>query len=211
MPVSVKICGIRTKDALEAAVNNGAAFVGLNFFASSPPSTTPENAVQLAAVVPQRVKTTVVTVDPDDALLESIFARFRPDFIQLHGKETPRRAAEIKERFSTPIIKALPISEAADFAAMKDYEPIVERFLFDSKAPEGAKLPGGNATAFDWKLIRSQTILRPWFLAGGLNAKNVKEAVEASGASAVDIASGVETAPGVKSPEMIAALLRILQ
>jgi phosphoribosylanthranilate isomerase len=209
--IQIKICGIKTKDAMEAAINYGAAFVGLNFFAPSPRSTTPDNAAQLAALVPPRIKTAAVTVDPDDALLNAILARFKPDFIQLHGKETPKRVAEIKERFGTGIIKALPISEGADFGAMKEYEPLVDRFLFDGKTPPNATLPGGNALAFDWKLMHGQNIAKPWFLAGGLNVTNAKAAVELSGAKALDVSSGVETAPGVKDPALIKALLSTAQ
>ena len=206
--VSVKICGIKTKDALEAAISGGAAFAGFNFFRPSPRFIDFDQAAALARLVPRHIKTAAVTVDPDDALLDAILKSFRPDFIQLHGKETPKRVAEIKNRTGISIIKTLPISSADDFKAMEDFEPMANRFLFDSKTPDGAKLPGGNALAFDWRLMRGQSINKPWFLADGLNSKNVKEALELSGAAAVDVSSGVETALGEKSPALIRELLR---
>ncbi len=205
--VQVKICGIKTKEALEAAVQNGASYVGFNFYRSSPRYVFPDQAAQLAKLVPGKVKIVAVMVDPEDQLLDDIFERFTPDLIQLHGKETPQRVAEIKSRYRVEVIKALPISEAKDFDRVKDYEAVADRLLFDGKPPTNSALPGGNALTFDWKLMQGQKIAKPWFLAGGLTPKNVKEAVELSGASAVDMASGVETAPGEKSPALIKEVL----
>ena len=169
--VSVKICGIKTKDALEAAISGGAAFAGFNFFRPSPRFIDFDQAAALARLVPPHIKTAAVTVDPDDALLDAILKSFRPDFIQLHGKETPKRVAEIKNRTGISIIKTLPISSADDFKAMEDFEPMANRFLFDSKTPDGAKLPGGNALAFDWRLMRGQSINKRGSLRTGLTPR----------------------------------------
>jgi phosphoribosylanthranilate isomerase len=205
----VKICGIKTRDALEAAVNNGASYIGLNFYRPSPRYAHPDLAAQLAKMVPGKVKIVALMVEPEDRVLDDIFERFTPDFLQLHGKETPQRVAEIKAARGVPVIKALPISEAADFEVAKTYEAVADYLMFDGKAPEGAMLPGGNAISFDWKLLGGRKFARPWFLAGGINARNIKEAIDLSGAKYVDIASGVETAPGEKDPAKIKELLNL--
>ncbi len=210
MPVKIKICGIKTKEGLAAAAK-GAAFIGFNFYRASPRYVYPEQAEQLSHLVPPSTKIVAVLVDADDASIETIFERFTPDYLQLHGKETPERAAGLKERFRCPIIRAFSIGEARDFDAAAPFEGIASHFLFDARPPPGALLPGGNAVNFDWKLLQGRSFARPWFLAGGLNARNLKEAVELSGAQLVDISSGVERAPGEKNPKMIEEVLRVLQ
>lgn len=208
--LQVKICGVKTREAVEAAVTGGAAFIGFNFFRPSPRYVTPEAAGQLAALVPPQVKKVAVLADPAADELQKIFAHFKPDMLQLHGKEPPHRVQELKERYRLPIIKALPIAAAKDFEAAKVYEKVADYFLFEGKPPQGSALPGGNASSFDWKLLQDRTFAKPWFLAGGLNAKNVKEAVELSGATAVDISSGVERAPGEKDTGMIREALALV-
>ena len=206
--IEAKICGVKTKEALEAAAKGGAAYVGFNFYRPSPRYVPPEQAAALSELVPPGMKSAVVTVDADDALFEEIFRHLTPDLIQLHGKEPPQRAADLRTRWKTPIIRTIPIETAADFDAVKAHEGAADYFLFDATPPKGAVLPGGNAVSFDWKLMQGQSFAKPWFLSGGLNAKNLREAVTLSGAVRVDFSSGVERAPGEKDPTMIEDLLR---
>ncbi len=208
--VEVKICGVKTTEALEAAARGGAAYVGFNVYRPSPRYVSPKQAAALSQGVPLGMKSAVVTVDADDALFEEIFRLFVPDLIQLHGKEPPRRAADLKARWKTPIIRAVPIATAADFDAVRAHDGVADYFLFDAAPPKGAALPGGNAATFDWTLLQGQSIGTPWFLAGGLNATNVRQAVTLSGAVRVDLSSAVERAPGEKDPAMIEDLLREL-
>jgi len=143
-------------------------------------------------------------VDDSDAALAAIASQVKPDFFQLHGQETPERAAQIRSRFGIPIIKAIPVSEAADLAKATAYDDVVEMFLFDAVPAAGASRPGGHGAAFDWRILEGRTFERPWFLAGGLNPENIARAIAVSGATMVDVSSGVESAPGVKSSDRIA-------
>ena len=206
--IEVKICGVKTAAALDAAARGGAAYVGFNVYRPSPRYVSPERAAALSKRVLPGMKSAVVTADADDALFEEIFRLFAPDFIQLHGKEPPRRAADLRARWKTPIIRAVPIATAADFDAVRAHDGVADYFLFDAAPPKGAALPGGNAATFDWTLLQGQNVAKPWFLAGGLNATNVREAVTLSGATRVDLSSAVERAPGEKDPAMIEDLLR---
>ncbi len=208
---SAKICGLSTPDAVAAAIDGGAGFVGFMFFDKSPRNVAPDLAGRLAA--PARaagVKIVAVTVDPDDATLDRIIAGVKPDLIQLHGSETPGRAAEIRTRTGLGIIKALPVSEAADLASAWGYEPFADHMMFDAKPPKNADRPGGLGAKFDWTILKGRSFPRPWFLAGGLDPWNVADAVAASGAPMVDVSSGVERGPGVKDPALISAFLAAL-
>lgn len=200
----VKICGINSVAAADAAA--GADFGGLVFHEKSPRHVAPEAARALADRLRGRVRLTVLVADaPDDAIAAALEA-VRPDFLQLHGRETPERAAAIHARFGVPLIKAFAIAEAADFAPVAAFAPFAEMFLFDAKAPAGA-IPGGHGVAFDWQLLQNRKFPRPWLLAGGLTPDNVARAIAVSGAPGVDVSSGVETAPGIKSPALISAFL----
>lgn len=207
MTLEVKICGVSTLPAVEAAVDGGARFVGFVFFPRSPRFVTVSQAAALVAAVPAGVAKVGLVVDADDETLAEIVETARLDLLQLHGKETPARVAEIRNRFGLPVMKAVAIAEAADVDRARAYENVADRLLFDAKPPKGATRPGGNALAFDWELIAGQSWHRPWMLAGGLDADNVEEAVRVSGASAVDVSSGVEDASGAKNPEKIRAFL----
>ncbi|WP_342027460.1 phosphoribosylanthranilate isomerase [Methyloceanibacter methanicus] len=198
MTVEVKICGVRTPAILDAAITAGAGFVGLVFFQKSPRNLTLENAQALAAAARGRAKTVAVTVDPDDALIDAVVAEVRPDVLQLHGSETPKRVAAIKVRTGLPVFKAVPVAEVADLAVAARYTDVADTILFDAKAPPGADLPGGNGMRFDWKLLHGVTA--PFALSGGLDAGNVAEAIRLSGAGLVDVSSGVETRPARKTP-----------
>jgi phosphoribosylanthranilate isomerase len=212
MSVLAKICGLSTPDAVRAAVDGGADLVGFVFFPKSPRSVTPELASVLAEAPRARgVKVVAVTVDASDDLLDAIARTLRPDLIQLHGHETPARAGEVRSRTGAGVIRALRVSDVADLDVASAFDDVADYLMFDAKAPAGAVLPGGNGVAFDWNLLAGRSYTRPWFLAGGLNPENVAEAVKASGASLVDVSSGVETAPGVKDPALIKAFLEAVR
>jgi phosphoribosylanthranilate isomerase len=203
MPVQVKICGINSAAAADAMLRAGADFGGLVFFAKSPRNLSLEEGAVLAGRMRGRVRLAALVVDESDDRLGAIVQAIKPDFFQLHGKEMPQRVAEIRTRFGVPIIKALPVNEAADLAKAQAYAEQAEMFLFDAAPSAEATRPGGHGAAFDWQILRGQKIARPWFLAGGLNPENVVRAIEVSGAQGVDVSSGVESAPGVKSADRI--------
>jgi phosphoribosylanthranilate isomerase len=208
MTLTAKICGVSTPEAVTAALDGGAGFLGFVFFDKSPRNLSLEAAARLADPVRARgVKVVALTVDPSNAQLDEIAGKLRPDLIQLHGKESPSRVREVAVRAGAGVIKALPVSEDSDLAAVAAYEPLVEHLMFDAKPPKDAAMPGGHGRAFDWTLLAGRRFQRPWFLAGGLDPWNVAEAARASGAPLVDVSSGVERGPGLKDPALIAAFL----
>ncbi|MFC0201741.1 phosphoribosylanthranilate isomerase [Paracoccus rhizosphaerae] len=207
----VKICGLKDPAHVAAAVEAGARYLGFVFFDRSPRSVTPEEAAALVAHVPVGVASVGLFVDPDDELLRRVLEVVPLDVIQLHGKESPDRVAEIKALTGLPVMKAVGIREASDLAQLTDYGLVADMLLVDAKAAEGAALPGGNGLAFDWQLLVGRRFLRPWMLAGGLTPENVAEAVRLTGARVVDVSSGVESAPGVKDVARIGAFVRALQ
>lgn len=208
MSVEVKICGLSTPAAISAAVFAGARYVGFIFYPESPRFVTPERAAALAVMVPSTVLRVGVVVDIPDADLAMLLERVPLDMLQLHGREPPERVADVRQRFGLPVIKAAPIYTADDLHRARRFEPVADWMLFDAKPPVGAGRPGGNAISFDWSLLKGLDWPIPWFLAGGVTAANVAEAVQQSGAAAVDISSGVESAPGVKSAERIRQFLK---
>lgn len=203
-----KICGLTTPETLDAALAGGAAFVGAVVFEKSPRHIPPLHAATLFDRARKRAKIVAVLVDPDDALLTEVGLILRPDLIQLHGHETPERAAEVRRLTGAGIIKALPIRGQADFASVPDWAGVADHLLFDAKPPEGSVLPGGVGASFDWSLMAGRVLPARWFLAGGLDPVNITEAVRISGAPLVDVSSGVESAPGVKDPDLIKAFLK---
>jgi phosphoribosylanthranilate isomerase len=204
--VAAKICGIYSVAAAEAAAK--ADYAGFVFFPRSPRNVTAAQAAFLAGHLPRRVTRVALVVDPDDAALDALLASFRPDLLQLHGKETPERVAAIRVRARLPVMKAIGVEGPTDLDAAKVYESAADRLLFDAKPPkrDGA-LPGGNAVSFDWTLLAGRRWARPWMLSGGLAAGNVAAAIRVSGAPAVDVSSGVEDRPGHKSPRLIRRFL----
>ena len=204
MSVSVKICGINSATAAEAVLRAGAEFGGLVFFAKSPRNLSLEQGAVLADRMRGRVKLVALVVDEDDAALARIAKEIKPDFFQLHGKEGVARTAEIRSRFNIPVIKALAVADKDDLKLASAYEPVADMLMFDAKAPENATRPGGHGAAFDWQMLTGIKLSRSWFLAGGLNPENVGRAITISGAVLVDVSSGVESAPGVKSESLIA-------
>ena len=207
MSIEVKICGLTDAAAVKAVVEGGAAMCGFVFFPASPRNLTPKEAAELTKGVPEGVIRVGLTVDADDALLAEIASIAKVDMVQLHGAETPARTNEVRERFGLPVIKVLTVQGPDDLAAAKAYQGLAARLMFDAKPPEDASRPGGNARAFDWRVLKNQTFALPWLLAGGLTAENLAEAVKTSGAVAVDVSSGVEDAPGVKNVDKIRAFL----
>jgi len=207
MGVQAKICGVTTAEAAQAALAGGAAFVGFMFFPKSPRNIAPEAAARLAEPVRGKAAIVAVAVDPSDAEADRIAQTLRPDFIQLHGAETPSRARAVAERMGAGLIKVLPVAEAADLAPAADYDSIADHLMFDTKPAPEAERPGGAGRAFDWTLLAGRRFRRPWLLAGGLDPWNLAEAVKQSGAPIVDVSSGVERGPGLKDPALIAAFL----
>lgn len=203
----VKICGLKTVDAVDAAVTAGGDLVGFVFYKKSPRHVTPAIAGGLAARVPVGVLKVGLTVDATDDELAAITGNGAVDILQLHGAETPERVAEVRRKFGLPVMKALPIAAPDDVAASRAYEGVADRLLFDAKPPKDADRPGGNALAFDWGLLAGTRWNLPWLLAGGLTPDNVQAAIRVSGAPGVDVSSGVETAPGVKDAGLIAAFI----
>jgi phosphoribosylanthranilate isomerase len=201
--IEVKICGINSPEAADAAASAGADYVGLVFFPRSPRHVTPDQAASLAMRLRGRCRVVAVLVDATDAEIELAVKGARPDLLQLHGQESPERVAAIRLRFGIPVMKAIGVADAADLAAVAGFEPVADRLLFDARAPREAGRPGGHGAAFDWQLLRGRRFSRPWLLSGGLNAENVARAVRACEAPGVDCSSGVETSPGVKSPHLI--------
>lgn len=212
MAVAAKICGITSEAALRAAVDGGAAFVGFVFFPRSPRHLSLERAAALAGAVPDGILKAAVVVDPTDEMLDALVGAVPLDILQLHGAETPDRVAAIKARTGCQAMKALSVAAAADVNAADRYLGVADRLLFDAKPPKDATglMPGGNALAFDWRLLGGRDWPCPWMLSGGLDTSNVAEAVATSGAPAVDVSSGVESAPGVKDPAKIAQFLDIV-
>ena len=203
-----KICGLTTPETLEAALEGGAAFVGAVVFEKSPRHIPPLHAATLFDRARKRAKIVAVLVDPDDALLTEVGLILRPDLIQLHGHETPQRAAEVRRLTGAGIIKVLPVSTAADLEAAERWEPYADHLMFDAKPPEGSDLPGGVGASFDWAMMQGRSYRHDWFLAGGLKPDNAREAAAISGAPLLDVSSGVESAPGVKDAARIAAFLK---
>ena len=207
MPVSVKICGLTEEEGLIAAVEGGADFLGMVFFEKSPRNIAPEDAADLLQFVPEEIKKVGLFVDPTDAWLDEVLGHVRLDILQLHGAEIPERCARIGLDYAVEVMKALGVSEAADLERAEAYLDHVDYLLFDAKPPQGADRPGGNAVSFDWSLLKGRDWPVPWLLAGGLTVDNLAEAVRESGASIVDVSSGVERGKGVKDPAMIRAFL----
>ena len=207
MSVLIKICGLKTSEALDAALDAGADLVGFVFFAPSPRHVPLSAARALGERVEGRAQKVALSVDaPDDELAASIEA-LKPDLLQLHGSETPERVAAVRARFRLPVMKALPIAERDDVAAFRRYEAVADRLIFDARADVEATRPGGLGRRFDWRLLENVATRLPFMLSGGLDADNVEEALRITAAAGVDVSSGVERAPGEKDPDKIRAFI----
>ncbi|MEX0278059.1 MAG: phosphoribosylanthranilate isomerase [Ruegeria sp.] len=202
--ISVKICGLTAPEHVRAAVDAGARYLGFNFFPKSPRFVSIEKAAALAQDVPAGVAKVALTVNFKDAQIDDIVAGVPLDMLQLHGAETPERVLEVKQRYGLPVIKAIGIADADDLAAIDLYADAADQLLIDAKPPKNSELPGGNGLPFDWRLLAGRKYWRtPWMLSGGLNPENVAEAIKMTGANQVDVASGVESAPGKKDAQKI--------
>jgi phosphoribosylanthranilate isomerase len=207
MSIATKICGLSTAEGVAAAARHGARFVGFVFYPPSRRHVTPELAAALCAILPAGITRAGLFVDADDATFAEVLAKAPLDLLQLHGSESPERVAAVRRRFGKPVMKAIAIAAAADLAVAESFYGSADRLLFDAKPPKGAAAPGGNGLVFDWELLGSRRWPLPWMLSGGLNAANLGAAVRLTHATEVDVSSGVESAPGVKDPDRIAAFL----
>lgn len=207
----VKFCGLTSVESVEAAASAGADYIGLVFFPKSPRNVSIDTAAALASSVPMGISRVALTVDPDDDLLDRIVSTVSIDLLQLHGTETPPRVSEIKSRFGLPVMKSIGIGGEADLDRVAAYEGIADRILLDKKPSPLSVRPGGNAEAFDWELLSDFAPGVPWMLAGGLTPKNVRVAVETTGAREVDVSSGVEKAPGEKDPALMQRFVEALR
>ncbi|MFV0245610.1 MAG: phosphoribosylanthranilate isomerase [Qingshengfaniella sp.] len=203
--VRVKFCGLTQPRDVLAATRAGASYLGFVFFAKSPRNIAPAGARALALDVAPGIAKVALVVDADDRALDEILATVPIDILQLHGKESPERVAVIKARTGLPVMKAVGLRDAADLPALDAYGAVADMLLVDAKPPRGADLPGGNGVAFDWRLVAGRRWPVPWMLAGGLTPDNVAEAIRLTGARQVDVSSGVESAPGIKDPALMAA------
>jgi phosphoribosylanthranilate isomerase len=209
--IAVKICGLRTQGQIEGAVSAGAAYLGFNFFEKSPRYVTPQDASGFAQAVPAGVFRVGLVVNADDATLDVIVSSGAVNMLQLHGAEPPERVAAVRARYGLPVMKVIGVRGAEDLASIAAHETVADQILVDAKAPKGAVLPGGNGVPFDWGLIAGRDWAVPWMLAGGLTPDNVAEAIARTGATQVDTASGVETAPGEKDNALMAAFVNAAQ
>jgi phosphoribosylanthranilate isomerase len=208
MTLEIKICGLKTPDALDAALDAGADFVGFVFFPPSPRHLAFPAARALAARVQGRAQKVALSVDADDDFLAASIEALQPDLLQLHGRETPERVVMVRTRFGRPVMKALPIADRGDLSPIRIYADVADRLLFDARAPKDATRPGGLGRSFDWRLLENLDPDVPFMLSGGLDAGNVAQALRITRAGGVDVSSGVESAPGVKDLDKIRAFIR---
>ena len=208
MSLLVKICGLKTPEALDVALESGADLVGFVFFPPSPRHLALATARALGERVKGRAGKVALTVDADDETLRSVVDALKPDMLQLHGSESPERVSALRARFSLPVMKALPIAERKDLARIDLYKTVADRLIFDARAPRDATRPGGLGQPFDWTLLQGIDPGIPFMLSGGLDAGNVAQALRITRAPGVDVSSGVERAPGEKDPDKIRAFIR---
>lgn len=208
MTLLIKICGLKTPEALDVALDAGADMVGFVFFPPSPRHVADETARALGAQVRGRALKVALSVDADDDALAGIVAALAPDMLQLHGHESPERVAAVRARFGRPVMKALPVAKKADLSMVSAYLRVADRLLFDARPPKDATRPGGLGRAFDWRLLEDLDPGLPFMLSGGLDPGNVAEALALTRAPGVDVSSGVERAPGEKDPDRIRAFVR---
>lgn len=208
MPLTVKICGLKTPEALDMALESGADLVGFVFFAPSPRHLGLAAARLLGERANGHAGKVALTVDADDSTLRAVVEALKPDMLQLHGVETPERVAALRTRFGLPVMKALPIAERKDLSRIDLYKRVADRLIFDARAPQDATRPGGLGQPFDWTLLKGIDAGIPFMLSGGLDAGNVAEALRITRAPGIDVSSGVECAPGEKDPDKIRAFIR---
>jgi len=211
--LTVKICGMNSQTAVDAAIASGVDYLGFVFFPPSPRSLTPEFASSLMEERSDDFKVVAVVVNPSDKLLEEITNHLAPDIFQLHGSETAEDITNIKQKFNTKIIKAIKISKLEDFEEVSKFDKVADFMLFDAAAPENTthSLPGGNGISFNWNWLSDASLETPWFLSGGLNISNINEAIKITGATAVDVSSGVEDKAGIKNNKKIIEFMKTVR
>ena len=211
--LTVKICGMNSQTAVDAAIASGVDYLGFVFFPPSPRSLTPEFASSLMEERSDDFKVVAVVVNPSDKLLEEITNHLAPDIFQLHGSETAENITNIKQKFNTKIIKAIKISKLEDFEEVSKFDKVADFLLFDAAAPENTthSLPGGNGISFNWNWLSDASLETPWFLSGGLNISNINEAIKITGATAVDVSSGVEDKAGIKNNKKIIEFMKTVR
>ena len=207
LKVRVKICGITNISDMDASIKYGTHYAGLMFFEKSPRFVNLNLARKLSLYAGSKIKKVAVTVNLNNQKLDEIVKKVPLDFIQLHGNETPKRVQEIKTRYKIPVIKAIGISEANDLDFISIFKDVADQLLIDAKSPSSSVLPGGNGVNFDWKLLKDFNFQCPWLLAGGLTSKNAAEAIALTGATQLDLSSGVEKAPGLKDDKKISLFM----
>ena len=208
MALDIKICGLKTPETIAAALDGGASHIGFIFFSKSPRYLAPELAGDLRLAARGQADAVAVTVDADNAFLDEIVMTMSPDWLQLHGRETPERVQAIRDRYSLPVMKAISVSEASDLDRIAAYRDVADGFLLDAKPPKGSELPGGNGVTFDWRILAALDADIDYMLSGGLNAANIGEALRLANPPGIDISSGVESAPGIKDVGLIEDFFR---
>lgn len=208
MSLLVKICGLSTRETLDVALGAGADMVGFVFFSPSPRHLSLETARALGKQAKGKATKVALTVDADDATLSNIVETLQPDLLQLHGKETTARVRDIKAKFALPVMKVVAVETSADLAVLPGFAGVADRILFDARPPKDATRPGGLGAVFDWQLLSKLELKLPYMVSGGLTADNVAVAIRVTRAGGVDVSSGVESAPGIKDPEMILKFIR---
>jgi len=207
----IKICGLSSDADIASAVDAGAAYIGFVFFPKSPRHLERTDAAALAGKVPPGICKVALTVNGDNALLDQLVETVPLDMLQLHGSESPDRVAEVQARYGLPVMKVVGVADEGDLPTLQEYARVADQLLVETKPPAGATRPGGNGLTFDWRLIAGRRWAVPWMLAGGLTSDNVAEAIRLTGASQVDVSSGVESAPGVKDAKKIQAFCAAAQ
>lgn len=210
MAIAVKFCGLRRAEEVALCARLGVAYVGFVIFPRSPRAVTIAQAADLARHAPSGLAKVGLVVDPTDEFLSDLLDQAPLDLLQLHGRETPARVAEIRARFGLPVIKAVGVGGAEDLAALDDHMRVADQILVDAKPPKDAARSGGHGLAFDWRLIAGRRWPLPWMLAGGLTAQNVAQAIAVTGARQVDVSSGIEVQAGVKDPDLMRAFMAAL-
>ncbi len=208
MPIVTKICGLRTPEAVDVSLHAGADMVGFVFFPPSPRHIDFDQARVLGARIRGRALKVALTVNADDALLAEIIAALAPDFLQLHGHESPKRVLAVKTKFRLPVMKAIAVETRDDLESVTEYAEVADRLIFDARAPHDATRPGGLGKPFEWRLLKNLDPRVPFMLSGGLTPDNVAEAIAITRAGGVDVSSGVERTPGDKDPDLIRAFIR---
>ena len=211
MPTEIKICGLSSPDAVDAALDHGADLLGFVFFGPSPRNLSIEQAVPLMRRARGKAEIVALVVDPEQTLLDDIAGTLAPDLIQLHGRESPERVAQVRAATGIPVMKAVGVADRSDLDAAGRYAEVADRLLVDAKAPRDAPRPGGNGLSFDWSILDGFSPGVPWLLSGGLQPGNVGAALAQTGAPGVDVSSGVEVRSGVKDPALIRSFIRAVR